>query len=86
MENSGFKLTGLLVLLLGLGYKIGNSSSNELKDAIDKIIKYAETYGEKTVAMVKDFIDNSENLSSDEIKANIEKFLSTVMKKVDTIE
>jgi L-cysteine desulfidase len=86
MENSAFKLSGLFLLLLGLGYKIGNSSSDELKESIDKIIDYVEEYGEKAVTMIKDFIDNSENISSDEIKANIEKFVSTLMKRVDEIE
>ena len=84
--DSAFKLGGLLFFLFGLGYKIGNSDADELKEQIDNVIEFFETKGEKAVELVKEFLENTEDMSSDEIKANIEKFLSQAVKKLDKIK
>ena len=84
--DSAFKLSGVMFFLFGLGYKLGNSDADELKEQIDKVIEFFETKGDKAMALVKDFIENTETMSSDEIKVNIEKFLSQAVKKLDKIK
>jgi predicted PurR-regulated permease PerM len=86
MENSGVKLLSILALAFGAGYRIGNSSADELKDRIDSILDFFSNYGDKTVNLIKDFLDNTEEMSSDEIKANVEKILTQAVKKIDQVK
>jgi hypothetical protein len=85
-NNSGLKLLSIMALVFGAGYRIGNSSADELKHDIDSILDFFSNYGEKTVNLIKEFLDNTEEMSSDEIKANVEKILSQAVKKIDQIK
>jgi hypothetical protein len=84
--DSAFKLSGALFFLFGLGYKLGKSDADEIKEQIDKALEFFETKGEKAMTLLKEFLESTESMSSDEIKANIEKFLSKATKKLDNIK
>ena len=80
---SPLKVITLLALAFGAGYMIGNSSNDELKGMIDNVIEKFERGSEKVKSLVVELIDTSEEMDSDELKANLEKLVSYAMEKVD---
>ena len=82
----GLNYWALLIAVFAIGYKIGNSTNDELKKTIDKFINFANEHGEKIKGLIGEFLASTEDMSSDEIKANIEKIMSTAVKKMDKIK
>ena len=84
--EKGLNFFATMAIVFSIGYKIGNSSNDELKNTIDKFIDFLQNYGDKAKVLIKNFIESSEGMSSDEIKANVEKIMSTTMKKIDKLK
>lgn len=62
---------------------IGNSSNDDLKKMIDNIIGKFEKGSEKVKSLVLEFVESSEDMDSDLLKANLEKLVSYAMEKID---
>ena len=84
--EKGINFFVTLAIVFSIGYKLGKSSNKELKETIDKFIDFLQTHGERAKKLIKEFIESSEGMSSDEIKANIEKIMTTAVSKIDKLK
>ena len=84
--EKGLNFFVTMAIVFSIGYKIGKSSNEEIKETIDKFLDFLHNYGEKAKDLIQEFIESSEGMSSDEIKANIEKIMSTAVKKIDKLK
>jgi formate dehydrogenase maturation protein FdhE len=81
--NSASKLLTMIVFAFGVGYKIGQSDADDIKNHLDKFFNFIENEGSRALLVVRELIEKVETMSSEEIKVNIEKLLSDAIRKVN---
>ena len=80
------KVLALISLAFGAGYVIGHSDNDELKGIIDNIIDKVKNSSQDAKAYINKILETSEEMTSDELKANYEKLLSLAMEQMEKIK
>ncbi len=75
-----FKDLIVLSIGVGIGFVIGNSSSDDFKNEIEKFISKAKILSENLLVIVLRALDELEGIETEEILINLENFLEIIKK------